>query len=220
MGEVGQTSVISRAMLLEAGVDDEPLSCSIVTVNVGRCPPFEALSYTWGHGTAAQPIQCNGGAIPITPNLKTCLRELRRPTQARRLCIDAICIDHQNVEERDWQMRHVRLIYKHATRVIVWYGLDGPGTREAMELADRIYDNSIPYDPTKRVEKGVELQRNTQMLLHIILDAEDEAINILPGLFDHNLFCLLCVCPKRLGVAMVYSTIAKRKGTTPVLHPK
>ena len=40
--------------------------------------------------------------------------------KSRVLWIDAICINQANILERNGQVQHMALIYKHASRVIVW----------------------------------------------------------------------------------------------------
>ena len=98
--EYGQTPPFTRIMLLGAGVGGEPLSCSLTIIGVESCPPFEALSYVWGQARAVHPVLCDGGAVSITQNLDDALRSLRLPTQARRLWVDAVCIDQQNLDKQ------------------------------------------------------------------------------------------------------------------------
>ena len=186
----GQTPPFTRIMLLGAGVGSEPLSCSLTIINVESCPSFEALSYVWGQARAVHPVLCDGGAVAITQNLDDALRSLRLPTQARRLWVDAVCIDQQNLDERNRQVRYMRLIYSRATRVIVWLGLKVPGLEKAMDLAETIHEirSSDRPDETTEAVNIAELIQDVSMLAIAILTAEEEAAKHLQALLSRDFF--------------------------------
>jgi hypothetical protein len=133
--EMGRTPPFTRLMTLAAGNAADPLRCSLAIINVEDPPRYEALSYVWGKNTSESRLWCDGRPLTITPNLDRALRSLRLPTLARRLWVDAICIDQQNVEERTRQVQYMRLIYKHATQSIVWLGPKTTGVEQAFDLA-------------------------------------------------------------------------------------
>ena len=86
-------------------------------VNVTLCSvPYKALSYIWSRERAPVPILCGEGILGITDHA---LRHLRLTSASRRLWVDALCIDQENVEERARQGSYIRLVYKHAELVIV-----------------------------------------------------------------------------------------------------
>ena len=190
IAEYGQTPPFTRIMLLRAGVGGEPLSCSLTIISVESCPPFEALSYVWGQARAVHPVLCDGGAVSITQNLDDALRSLRLPTQARRLWVDAVCIDQQNLDERSRQVQYMRLIYSRATRVIVWLGLKVPGLEKAMDLAEIIHEirSSDRLDETTEGVNKVELIQNVSMLAMATLTAEEEAAEHLQALLSRDFF--------------------------------
>ena len=188
--EYGQTPPFTRIMLLGAGVGGEPLSCSLTIIDVESCSPFEALSYVWGQAKAVHPVLCDGGAVSITQNLDDALRSLRLPTQARRLWVDAVCIDQQDLDERSRQVQYMRLIYSRATRVIVWLGLKVPGLEKAMDLAETIHEirtSDRPDETTEAVSKA-ELIQNVSMLAIATLTAEEEAAKHLQELLFRDFF--------------------------------
>lgn len=177
-------------MLLWAGVGDEPLSCSPTIISPESCPPFEALSYVWGQAKAVHLVLCDGGAVSITQDLEDALRILRLPTQARRLWVDAVCIDQQKIDERSRQVQYMRLIYSRASRVMVWLGLKVPGLEKAMDLAETLHDirsSDRPDETTGAVNK-VELIQNVSMLALATLTAEEEAAKILQALQSRDFF--------------------------------
>lgn len=64
---------------------------------------YEALSYTWGNTKNPKWIQCNakGRGLLVTDNRAGALRRLRRPNESRRVWIDAICINQEDIHERN-----------------------------------------------------------------------------------------------------------------------
>lgn len=108
-------------------------------------PQYEALSYTWGSDNASElaqveldePKQQDGGiqghaTLPIRPNLASALRHLRSNTAARVLWIDAICINQDDIEERNEQVKRMTDIYTLARGVIAWLGEESNGSKHAL----------------------------------------------------------------------------------------
>ncbi|KAF4996127.1 hypothetical protein FGRMN_4677 [Fusarium graminum] len=97
---------------------------------------FEALSYTWGDIKTQQRVALvvprePGVSEPakrllIGPNLHCALRHLRFTDRPRTLWVDAVCINQDNISERDEQVKRMATIYKEAIRVVVWLGLATP----------------------------------------------------------------------------------------------
>lgn len=83
---------------------------------------YDALSYTWGGMKKTDEITIDGGRLDITRNLITALTKLRSPTRSRCLWIDAICIDQENVQERNHQVHMMKRIFSTASSVMVWLG--------------------------------------------------------------------------------------------------
>lgn len=150
IAEVDRTPPFSRVLWLDPGTGDDPLSGFLQIFNIEAAPRYEALSYTWGTDPPSNYIWVNGKPIGIRPNLEAALLSLRLPNLKRLLWIDALCIDQSNIDERSRQVQYMRLVYKHAARVIVWVGTKSPGIETAFELARRL---------AKIREHGVEQQR-------------------------------------------------------------
>jgi hypothetical protein len=93
---------------------------------------FEALSYVWGDPTIVTPAYWNGNAIDITENLFRCLQRLRYTKSDRRLWIDALCINQEDMAERGQQVALMRSIYSSASNVLAWIGEEDKNTLEGM----------------------------------------------------------------------------------------
>lgn len=106
----------------------EGLECSLHTYASNSCPPYEALSYAWGDQSSLDRINFHGKWIYVASNLHSALVSLRKRCMGqvtdRRLLvwIDALCIDQDNLEERNDQVQRMKLIYQGAKRVIIYLG--------------------------------------------------------------------------------------------------
>jgi hypothetical protein len=126
----------TRVLILQPGFGMEPIVCrlekmkipGVVADSVGSKSlekDFEALSYTWGSPSRTHIITCNRKSFPVTTNLFHALTYLRYPNQVRTIWVDALCINQEDVAERNEQVRYMLDIYKAAVRVVVWLGLPG-----------------------------------------------------------------------------------------------
>jgi hypothetical protein len=98
---------------------------------------YEALSYEWGDSDASRKILINGMKFFVRDNLWSALYHLREES-ARRLWIDAICIDQDNVRERNHQVWHMSTIYSSASRVLVWLGQESDQSVAALRAVSSI----------------------------------------------------------------------------------
>lgn len=104
----------------------DTLSFRSVTVLRARAPSYTAVSYTWGDGEATEFIYLDGHRFHVRPNLWSCLYYLSAAedkAEWNHLCVDAICIDQTNDEERNAQVRLMDQTYRDATCVSVWLGV-------------------------------------------------------------------------------------------------
>ena len=92
---------------------------------------YEALSYTWGELRSTRRIflRMNARRLPvdIQENLYNCLLRLRRAKKnrsktVRKLWIDAICINQEDLTEKGLQIRLMPRIYSGAQQVLAWLG--------------------------------------------------------------------------------------------------
>ncbi|KAM0804431.1 heterokaryon incompatibility protein-domain-containing protein [Usnea florida] len=95
-------------------------------VELETAPAYEALSFTWGDYKKECSISCGSESIEITANLAAALLQLRSPDKARALWIDQICINQDDVEERNKQVALMRKIFSEAENVVIWLGEEGP----------------------------------------------------------------------------------------------
>ncbi|KAL8305675.1 hypothetical protein RB597_003578 [Gaeumannomyces tritici] len=114
--------------------NDDAMACTLSVRPFEDRPRFEALSYMWGPETP--PGECpeillNGVRFPVRANLLGAPQYLRSEKRAsageaepetRLYWIDAICINQEDIEERNQQVPRMRHIYFRASTVVVWLG--------------------------------------------------------------------------------------------------
>ncbi|KAN0113200.1 HET domain containing protein [Hyaloscypha variabilis] len=107
---------------------------------------YEALSYVWGlpddlacvsiyrhdAGSSATPDEYPPVAMKVRRNLVNALRHLRFVDRPRSLWVDAVCIDQNNIPERNQQVPRMGMIYRQASRVIAWLGMKTPDSSQAL----------------------------------------------------------------------------------------
>ncbi|KAE8343411.1 heterokaryon incompatibility protein-domain-containing protein [Aspergillus arachidicola] len=112
----------------------------------GKKHLYEALSYVWsgdqeGGAEKRKEIKLLRHTVPITANLHAALVNLRDHQIESVLWVDAICINQNDLDEKNKQIPLMRTIYAQANRVIIWLGeafQDGDKALETIrDLAER-----------------------------------------------------------------------------------
>ena len=142
------TSNIRLLTLLPGCVHDKiNITLELVELTPGDKPNYEALSYTWGSSGADTELHVfqdgESKTLTITQNLAIALQHLRNEHQSRRLWIDAVCINQEDVGERNSQVARMADIFRSAAKVIVWLGPESEQSALALhgidELASKIH---------------------------------------------------------------------------------
>ncbi|PMD38060.1 hypothetical protein L207DRAFT_431857, partial [Hyaloscypha variabilis F] len=111
-----------RLLDLHPGRSEEGVMCKLRVADLETLPVYEALSYVWGDPNALTHIKVNGTTLHVTANLNAALRRLRHSSTMRCLWVDALCINQQDVLEKQQQIALMRDIYASATAVAMWLG--------------------------------------------------------------------------------------------------
>lgn len=119
-----------------------PKEINLGVFDLEKAPQYYALSYCWGDNALKVPIQINGAEILVTSSLAAAFASLRdycRLKDVNHVWIDQICINQQDPDEVDRQVRIMGQIYRRSVRTLVWLGpgdeqVDGP----AFEVIDQI----------------------------------------------------------------------------------
>jgi hypothetical protein len=121
---------------------DQPFF-DIIHVTLEEAPKYETVSYTWG--TSAQEYDLvvrdgNQAGLPqklrITASLFKALPRLINQSETGYLWIDQLCINQQDVEERNAQVSIMGKVYRQCTRVLIWLGEETTTTTHLRDLLD------------------------------------------------------------------------------------
>lgn len=119
--------------LRPAALATDPIVCDIRPSDLFE--RYTALSYSWatenGDDTPRHEIAISGMSKSIGTNLFVALTRLRLQDSPRLIWIDALCINQDDVPERNAQVRQMWEIYARAEEVVAWLGLGQPEVDEA-----------------------------------------------------------------------------------------
>jgi len=131
------------------------ITISSITLDDGT-HTYNALSYTWGDPSPVHTVVCDGAMLGIAENLFAALNCLRSELDPITLWVDAICIDQNNVDERNHQVRLIGSIYSIAHKVLVWTGKDNLSSRTAFILFRDLASLWLVQTQTKVVQLDEE----------------------------------------------------------------
>lgn len=150
-----------RLLILKPSTDPlAPIRCKLKQASFDNGDlKYTALSYVWADPPGTTPIIVNGVETQITLNLEAALRHIRQPSCAATLWVDALCINQENIPEKNHQVEMMREIYSGAELVIAWLGSAREDSDLAMELLAKKLEEwrprkeTLAYDPDDLVEE-------------------------------------------------------------------
>jgi len=152
--------------LLPSKTPESNIQCTLRTVSLigglQQSGGFEALSYTWGDPTIQKDIIVNDHQVKVTQNLESFLRQRRHDSETVSLWVDAVCINQQDLDEKNAQIPLMNLIYAFANRLTVWLGPEADDSSHAMETLHDLGSTS-PYE-----KLGLLSHRSTQALQKLL----------------------------------------------------
>ncbi|KAH8165119.1 hypothetical protein CIB48_g3122 [Xylaria polymorpha] len=109
------------------------------------------------------------GGVLITKNLAIVLDYLRYEDKPRILWVDAVCINQENLDEKEQQVKRMGSNYENAQRTIVWLGPDAKDINEKGEFDNKLFsDIDFSFDMfresyAKRLnaDRGINDERTT-----------------------------------------------------------
>ncbi|KAK4228914.1 heterokaryon incompatibility protein-domain-containing protein [Podospora fimiseda] len=121
--QIPSTPTSIRLLHILPGTLLQDIECRLVDADLDvDNDGYEALSYVWGDVSETTPIQVNGNTLQIGKNLRCALLNLRLADRPRILWVDAICINQEDLDERNQQVSIMGRIYQSAQRTVVFLG--------------------------------------------------------------------------------------------------
>lgn len=97
-------------------------------------------------------INIQGGEIAITASADEVLRRLRRTDTEVNVWIDGVCINQEDLAEREAQVSFMHKVYASAERSFVWLGPEADDSNIAMQYAASL--DWVKYDEELRTSIG------------------------------------------------------------------
>ena len=139
-GEVRLLWLGNASRLHCPALESQHISIAMTTASLNdRNLEYDALSYAWGDPNCTRQIKVNGKRHLVPENLFTALCNLSRPgSLGRAIWIDAICINQEDMSERNHQVSLMRELYARAKVVHIFLGNETANTAAMFESARKI----------------------------------------------------------------------------------
>lgn len=108
----------------------QPIRCELIIDSLENKPKYQFLSYLWGDASLRATIILSDLNYTVTRSLYEALLHLRQKSTPRALWVDQVCINQQDVHERNHQVERLGTTVADASAVYCWVG-----NVEAEELA-------------------------------------------------------------------------------------
>ena len=153
---------IRLLQIKNSGWSTSKVECELQTVTLLDPPSFTALSYVWGDPALKEDIIINGKVCAVRRNLARALRNSRnhwhehfpnRDANEFRIWADAVCINQEDIVERNQQIQLMRNIYTSAELVISSLDIGDNGnklTEVALDALSSIYEVLVDKDGRPR----------------------------------------------------------------------
>ncbi|THV46282.1 hypothetical protein BGAL_0398g00040 [Botrytis galanthina] len=106
--------------LLPGNCTQQP-RCFLKHAIFGERPKYNAVSYTWGNEADQQPIVIDDRSFLVTKNLYKALICLQQQSVTEYVFwVDAVCINQDDIAERNRQLTIMPYIYERAKLVVIW----------------------------------------------------------------------------------------------------
>ncbi|KAK5103514.1 hypothetical protein LTS08_002929 [Lithohypha guttulata] len=115
------------------------LECTLIQVRLTS--KYVCLSYMWGTDNASHPVLINGQLLYVRDNLYAFLQQARKSltdSAAIPVWIDAVCINQDDLAERNAQVAMMGDIYRGAFQVVIWLGCGDARLGRAMEFVIKV----------------------------------------------------------------------------------
>ncbi|KAE8408896.1 heterokaryon incompatibility protein-domain-containing protein [Aspergillus pseudonomiae] len=124
--------------ILPAWKSEAPMRCSLRVASLDTFPEYEAISYVWGDIRERNDILLDGQTIPVPRNVRRILQRLRFCMKRRVIWIDFVCINQDDVAEKNSQVPLMSVIYANATSILAIISLDNlcDNAADAMKWRD------------------------------------------------------------------------------------
>jgi hypothetical protein len=155
-----------RTLTLKQGAFDDPVHCALQTVSLVDNPKYTALSYVWGDVTDQLPIYVDETLFLATRNLKLALQHIRKTDRDEVMWVDAVCINQNDIDERNSQILLMNRLYSEAENVVIWLGEADDFTDELVRI---VQETGLPTPPAPEDDDFVQSSVRCTVYLHRVM---------------------------------------------------
>ncbi|KAF2657183.1 hypothetical protein K491DRAFT_347136 [Lophiostoma macrostomum CBS 122681] len=130
-----------RILTVHAGESPTPLQCTLLKIPLLRptTPRYETISYTWGSSHQGQDaIFINNTYMEVPHNTFRALRSARSAHKDRQLWIDFVCINQNDLNERNKQVSLMANVYQSSHCNLIYLGEDNVQPTAAFDCIERL----------------------------------------------------------------------------------
>lgn len=138
-----------RLLEISSHLRNGMIDCNLTTRSLVGAK-YVVLSYRWGASDATFEISLNGKPFRVRQNLWMFLNVIREQ-EGMLLWIDALCINQQDTEERNQQVRIMGQIFQSAAMVVSWLGPSNADIEYAFDLMSHVWSSSSADDDADRL---------------------------------------------------------------------
>ncbi|KAL8949690.1 MAG: hypothetical protein Q9222_004219 [Ikaeria aurantiellina] len=111
-----------RLAIRKTDIDSDNWACTFEVADIDKPPEYVALSYCWGDAEDRVLVRCDDGTVMVPQQAFEMLDAVCRGPVS--FWIDSLCINQQDVIEKNQQVAMMADIFSKASLVIVWLGPD------------------------------------------------------------------------------------------------
>lgn len=130
-----------RVLVVDRGRFGHPIKCSLHVHTLDESPQYEALSYAWGDPTLCEHIWIDNKRCPVTKSLNEALQYMQSRCKKMRIWVDAVCINQNDISEKNAQVQNMSAIFGRAFRTRAWIGVPTPGLENALEVVVKLAEH-------------------------------------------------------------------------------
>lgn len=164
---VYQDIAADAVRLLYLSKDGDEMTIKLLAFSIDKVPEYHALSYTWDGQIRDRVIECDRASLAVTSNVQIVLPYLLQRYGNHYVWIDGVCINQDNVEEKNLQIPLMRTIYSKAVAVVVWLGVGDAIIHEAIKevpvMLPKIskFDGRLGLDDTRLSSQGLPVSSSS-----------------------------------------------------------
>lgn len=149
-------SEIRLLEFVDTKMNESRVECLIHKVSLHEEVNFTALSYVWGGSCKSGEILLDQVPMPVTPNLENSLRWAKyhwkkkfpdRDVSRLRLWADGVCINQDDIKERNHQIQLMKDLHSKAELVISAVAHNHSRVPRAFQVYHDVYDILINSEP-------------------------------------------------------------------------